>query len=27
MNWKALEIGSDDISKATLALSRYYRTS
>ena len=27
INWKALEIGSDDISKATLALSRYYRTS
>lgn len=27
INWKALEIGADDISKATLALSRYYRTS
>ena len=23
INWKALEIGSDDISKVTLALSRY----
>ncbi len=27
INWKALAIGADDISKATLALSRYYRTS
>ncbi len=27
INWKALGIGADDISKATLALSRYYRTS
>ncbi|MBQ7433043.1 MAG: sensor histidine kinase [Lachnospiraceae bacterium] len=27
INWKALEIGAEDISKATLALSRYYRTS
>lgn len=27
INWEALEIGADDISKATLALSRYYRTS
>lgn len=27
INWKALEVGEDDISKVTLALSRYYRTS
>ncbi|MCI5648991.1 MAG: sensor histidine kinase [Fusicatenibacter sp.] len=27
INWKALEKGADDISRATLALSRYYRTS
>ena len=27
INWKALEIGAEDISKATLELSRYYRTS
>lgn len=27
INWKALEAGEDDISKVTLALSTYYRTS
>ena len=27
INWKALEVGEDDISKITLALSTYYRTS
>lgn len=27
INWKALEIGAEDISKVTLELSRYYRTS
>lgn len=27
INWKALEVGEDEISKVTLALSTYYRTS
>ena len=27
INWKALEAGEDEISKVTLALSTYYRTS